>query len=263
MRKKKFLGRVGSILPAWIKESMVKLAAMLAPEEFLNYSHVEAEAPHPEASLRALSDYGFEPEFIVDVGAYEGEWTRMVSAIWPHSRVLMVEPNSSKKDLLKGQCQSGRVELVTELLGSTDGQVVEFNVMETGSSVYSEQSDVARIVEKRKLRALDTLVGGRRVDLLKIDTQGYEMQVLKGAEGILQHAEVVLLELSLIEINRGAPLIAEMIAFMNDKGYVLFDIIEFHRRPQDKALWQLDGLFVRADSRFRRDTSFDVKAIAA
>jgi hypothetical protein len=89
------------------------------------------------------------------------------------------------------------------------------------------------------------------------------MEVLKGSTRILQQTEVVLLELSLIEINRGAPLIAEMIAFMKDHGFVLYDIVEFHRRPQDKALWQLDGLFVRSGSRFRQDKSFDVKALPA
>ena len=58
----------------------------------------------------------------------------------------------------------------------------------------------------------------RRVQLLKLDVQGYELEVLKGADGLLSAAEVVLLEASLIPVNKGCPLIADVIRFMDESA---------------------------------------------
>jgi hypothetical protein len=88
-------------------------------------------------------------------------------------------------------------------------------------------------------------------DFLKIDVQGYELEVLKGAEALLPSIEVVFTEVNHIEIYRGAPLAAEIIAWLGDRGYALHDICNFMPRPRDGALWQTDMIFVRASSRLR------------
>jgi hypothetical protein len=59
---------------------------------------------------------------------------------------------------------------------------------------------------------------------------------------------MIQMEISLIEINQGAPLIADVIDFMDGLDYRLYDLCSFMRRPLDDALWQVDGLFVHADS---------------
>jgi hypothetical protein len=82
---------------------------------------------------------------------------------------------------------------------------------------------------------------------LKIDTQGYELQVLAGASKTLEKAQLVILEVALIEINCGGPVLHEVIAYMYVRGFVVYDIVETHRRPLDGALSQVDLLFVRED----------------
>ena len=59
---------------------------------------------------------------------------------------------------------------------------------------------------------------------MKIDAPGYELEILKGSGRMLETLKTVLLEVSLIEINQGAPLFAEVVSFMNDKGFVPYDI---------------------------------------
>ena len=84
--------------------------------------------------------------------------------------------------------------------------------------------------------------------MLKIDSQGYELEILKGSSRLLQKTSSVLLEISIIEINEGAPLLHEVVAFMASHGFLACEIMELHRRPFDQALNQLDFLFVREDS---------------
>lgn len=84
--------------------------------------------------------------------------------------------------------------------------------------------------------------------LLKVDTQGYEMEVLKGATSILRRTVALQLELSLTPLYEGAPTLLEMVAFMKDQGYGLFSIIPGFRDRQSGRLLQADGYFVRENS---------------
>ena len=65
--------------------------------------------------------------------------------------------------------------------------------------------------------------------LLKLDVQGFELEVLRGSRIALDAAEFVLLEVSTLNYNRGAPLVAEVLDFMNQRGFVLFDIADLSR----------------------------------
>ena len=92
---------------------------------------------------------------------------------------------------------------------------------------------------------------GVRPDFLKIDVQDYELEVLKGAQQILRSIEAIFTEVNHIEIYRGAPLAAEVISWLAERGYALHDICNFMPRPRDGALWQSDMIFIRHSSRLR------------
>jgi hypothetical protein len=68
--------------------------------------------------------------------------------------------------------------------------------------------------------------------------------VLKGAKKTLQHTDVVILEVSFVQINQGCPLFDEVLAFMTEAGFRPFDICSQYRR-RDGVLWQADVLFIR------------------
>lgn len=231
-------------LPPRLKRLLIHLAYHISPDEFGGFAHIHCITPSMTAGLQLLARRGFCPATIVDVGAYEGEWTRLATNIWPSSRAIMVEANRAKLQKLRA---IGETHCV--LLGAEHDSRVMFNVMETGSSVFSEHSSVIRQQEERRISTFDSL--NLRIDppaLLKIDTQGYELEVLKGASNSLPYFEAVLLEVALIEMNKGAPLLKEVIEFMDGLGFVACDILETHRRFSDKALSQIDVLFTRDDS---------------
>ena len=151
-----------------------------------------------------------------------------------------------------------RGELHCALLGSAGGQTVPFSVMESGSSVMSENSSTARTVETRTVATLDSLglaLEGE-YNFLKIDVQGYELEVLRGPTNSLQAFEAVLLEVAIIEINEGAPLLHEVTTFMAERGFIASEICETHRRPLDKAMSQIDVIFVRKGSKLLADRRY-------
>lgn len=206
------------------------------------------------STLVYLRDWGFMPQRIVDVGAYEGEWTRQIRAIYPHAEVLMVEPQQSKKSHMRQVSKdlAPGVAYAQALLGPSAGMVVNFVEMESGSSVLEEQTPdwFPKQYTEKKTQTLDQLVrdqGWPGVDLLKLDVQGYELEVLKGGMQTLQHAEIVVMEASLIPINQGCPTIEEVLSFMKEHGFRLLDLCDMHRR-RDRALWQVDVVFVNETS---------------
>jgi FkbM family methyltransferase len=254
--KTKTVDLLKTALPQNLRRKLVHLSFHLARSDFEKFSHVHCVSPHMESALASLKSRGFSPHTVIDVGALDGLWSNLARETWPASRIVMIEPNKRKELDLVAETIGGIV--YSELLGATDGVKVPFNVMESGSSVMSENSPIARVVETRTLTTLDSLelaLSGNS-NFLKVDVQGYELEVLKGASRSLTAFEAILLEVSLIEINKGAPLLHEVVAFMAQLDFVAAEISEIHRRPLDHATSQIDIVFVRRDSRLLADRRY-------
>lgn len=90
--------------------------------------------------LASLRERGFYPRTIIDVGAFEGGWSRMAKTVWPDSCFVMIEPNKSPK--LDATAKEISATLYYCLLGATDKETVTFYYMKKGSSVLQERSSV-------------------------------------------------------------------------------------------------------------------------
>ena len=202
-------------------------------------------------SLQNLKRKNFYPATVLDIGAYEGLWTLDLLEVFPDARVMMVEAQTNKESFLKGVKQKyPHIDYAISLLSSEEGAIKTFEENETASHVVNGAHPGAQY-RQLKTRRLDDLLEAKQFplpDLLKLDVQGHEMEVLKGAEKALNHATICLLEISLLNLGDNVPLMAEMMAFMNDKGFQAYDISQFIRRPFDKALYQVDMFFVKKDS---------------
>jgi FkbM family methyltransferase len=205
-----------------------------------------------KSSLLRIRRAGFDPHAIIDIGAYEGEFTVMCKSVFPRAQVLMIEPLPSKQQLLRGVAVSLRgVDVRQALLGSRTQSGVGFHEAETASSVLSNAEGYTPPAATMSMTTLDALVVGtpfEKSDFLKLDVQGYELQVLQGGARVLATAQAVLLETNLLEIYEGAPLIDEVVFFMKHCGLQMYDVGTVYRRPYDDALWQMDVLFVRSES---------------
>ena len=216
----------------------------------LTLSHIS------EVSYYRLWKQGFRPGSIIDIGAYQGEWSRLAAKLFPGTPILMVEAQAEKKVFLDAVHRELPVaDYILCLLGKADGSEVVFNVMETGSSIYSERSNMPRSERRLKMRTLDDILLERRLNgplFIKLDVQGAELDVLAGGTSALQAAEVVQLEVALMPYNEGAPTANAVFQFMAERNFLVFDIAGFVR-PKPAYLAQIDVLFVRADSKLRSD----------
>lgn len=237
-----------------------RVLGSLSPDEYERLAR-ERFLLHEDTSLRRVARLGFMPKRIIDVGAYEGDWTRLVKSLWPDARVLMVEPQESKRPHLertRHRCVG--VDYVQALVGKESGAHVPFFEMESGSSVYAERSSVERSVQYRTIQTLDDLVSGVGLgapDLIKIDVQGAELDVLCGGPASVASAQMIQLELQMLPINEGAPLFAEVVAQLRAWGFVAYDLFTPWRRPLDGALRSIDALFVRSGSPLVSDLRYD------
>jgi FkbM family methyltransferase len=248
---------IRAITPIKLRRFFYKAGLFLGASLYPSY-------PSIDGALKYLKEWGFEPTSAIDVGAYNGEWARMFKSIFPSSKVLMIEGQNDKSQILQEVCSFLKSDVVFEitLLGAKDGEKVRFVEMETGSSVFEEFSPYKRNYLEKELVTLDSLLARyqdfRNLDFLKLDVQGYELEVLKGASELLKRTEFVLMEASLIPSNNGCPLLSDVINFMSEKNFRLLDFCSQIRR-RDGALWQTDLLFIKNTSKFMPRASLDAR----
>lgn len=199
--------------------------------------------------------FGFDPKVIYDIGAYQGTWTSDCKHIFPKSTYYQFEANDECKPFLSDNPTFG-------VLGDKDDIEVSYYKTsfhtQTGNSILKENSiffDESKLtIEKKIMKTLDTIVSNKSFpypDFLKLDTQGSELLILSGAPKCLEHSQVILLEVSLHNYNEKAPLIFDFLKFMDEKGFITFDIAALNYLEYGKykgILTQVDLLFCKKDS---------------
>jgi len=214
--------------------------------------------PEIPTSLERLSELGFKPTQVFDVGAYKGDFANLCLKYFPSARIACFEVLEHRVEQLNLLASTNsRVQIFPTLLGSEIQEQVKFNQAETASSVLIEKVPQNFPVKCYPMTTIDKLVDdnfkGKSPDFLKLDVQGYELEVLKGAEKSLQGIQVILAEISLLDIHQNVPLLSEMIRWLDERNWVAYDICGLTRRPLDQALWQADFIFVPRDSKLRSD----------
>jgi FkbM family methyltransferase len=198
--------------------------------------------------LQLLRRNGPAPETVIDVGAYVGDWAADCRRVFPDARILMIEPWQPRVAQLQAMCAlDPKLEVASALLSSKGGEA-DFVERESNSGISAPGTSGA---VKLPLTTLDDLVAGTKFaapQLLKVDVQGHDLEVLKGATKTLRSVDVIIVEVSLIPLHSRAPSVREVIDWLDEQGFQLLDIAGFIRRPVDDALWQVDAVFKRRES---------------
>jgi len=93
-------------------------------------------------------------------------------------------------------------------------------------------------------------------ELVKIDVQGFELEVLRGARTLFQTTQLFIIEASLFEFMPGQPLASEIVRYMRDNSFELHDVAGYLRRPSDGALGQMDLVFAASTGPLRKTSSW-------
>jgi FkbM family methyltransferase len=246
-----------SALPSDVRDHLFRIASEHASVRATHQSSLSTV----EGALELAKDNGFRPRAILDIGAYVGNWSRMARRLFPDVPVLMVDGNPENEDALRSAVQSlgSEAKYFIGLLGPEERQEVTIFRNGTGTSVLRELTTFSTRPMQVAMRTLDSLIGPEHLQgplLLKLDVQGFELEVLRGGMDTIGEAELVVLEVSTLPFNENAPLFAEVIGFMTKAGYLVYDLCGQTRRDSDGALFQMDVLFARHDSELRGQRKF-------
>jgi FkbM family methyltransferase len=193
--------------------------------------------------LGYLRASGVELRRVLDLGAYEGNWTRLLRTIYPAARVVMVDANKDKEIILKRLGESH-----IAVLADTDGREVEYFKCQngdagSGNGIYQENTAFRFAPEKRRCVTLATLLGSDEgFDLIKMDVQGAELDVIRGGLRIVRNSRYLLLELQTHDYNLGAAHFEEVVAFLHGEGFAVIDVVDL-MYAGDKLI-QADVLFL-------------------
>jgi FkbM family methyltransferase len=194
-------------------------------------------------------------QYVLDIGAYRGDFTQTVKYIWPSAIVRQIEADERQLPWLQDNA-------IIALLGDIENPAVDFYTLSddkitTGSSIYKEltphYTSSSTVVIQKSMTTLDILDAkhnffGNWKDygLVKIDTQGSELIILAGAKTFLatKQPKYILLECSVQQYNKGAPSFGVIIETLTGLGYGMKDIFDLSY-DGNHALLQTDILFER------------------
>ena len=160
-------------------------------------------------SLKKLQSFGFNPQNILDIGANKGRWSLEVNKkVFPKFYFTLIEP-IEYQDLEKISRKLNNFKVLNVLLDHIERKVTWYEKRNTGDSMFKENTgyfDDCIEIEKTT-STLDNIFNKNNVfDLIKIDCQGAELPILKGGKKLIQHADVIILELPFMgEYNIGVP----------------------------------------------------------
>lgn len=202
----------------------------------------------------------FEIDCILDVGANEGQFGESLRASGYIGEIVSFEPlKLAHINLLKVSKDDPHWQVhsrcaVGDSLGDIDINVAANSVSSSILPMLSshiEAAPQASYIGKDTCSVItldsiqSTYLDGAKSVLVKIDTQGYEWQVLDGASDIIHNARGVLIEMSLIPLYEGQKLWKDTTRRLESEGFTLWALQPAFIDPVNGRTLQLDGLFFR------------------
>ena len=200
---------------------------------------------------------------VLDVGANDGGYAEFLREAGFKGNIVSFEPQTDayKQLLLKNQDDANWHIAARMALGDAEAEL-EINVAgnSTSSSLLSmlpshfESAPQSKNIGKEKVTVhrLDTLndevIKTAKRIYLKIDTQGYEMQVLLGAKGLMDKIVGVQLEMSVIPLYDGQVLYQELFNWLEKAGFDLWGLESGFMSQKTGRMLQFDGIFFKSDA---------------
>lgn len=236
-------------------KSYVKRAIRYFGFELLPYQPGSSRTAH---FIQVLSNH--HVNLVFDVGANTGQFGRSLREAGYRGRIVSFEPLSTAWERLAAtSCKDSLWEIAPRAaIGNENGEI---DLHVAGNSVSSSALEMherhtrsapeSRYVgtEHVPLRRLDSMateyLRPDSVTMLKIDTQGYEDRVLRGASGMMDRIVGLQVELSLVPLYGGQLLIENLLEQIKSAGFELWGLWPEFTDPQTGRLLQVDATFFR------------------
>jgi FkbM family methyltransferase len=210
--------------------------------------------------INRIKEKGYTPDLIFDIGAEKGSWTRDMLNIYPYSKYILCEAIDYSE---LNNFNTSNFIVIKELLFDSEKEVDWYEMRNTGDSIFKERGNHFKncVAIKRKTITLNNLIKSKNIVenkkniLIKIDCQGAEISILKGATDILDKTDFIVLEIPLFgQYNEGVPNFLEHIQFMDSIGFIPYDIADNHYINGFNR--QIDMIFISKSHNFNSMTEY-------
>jgi FkbM family methyltransferase len=220
--------------------------------DFLRRSGLDRSTRSVKKFFQKTARQGFSPQVILDVGANHGGWSREVASVFSSARFYMIEPQEEMQPFLEDFCSQR--EGSKWFLGGAGAEpgYRDLTIWEDfQGSAFLSPSVEAMVPDMKQRRVpimtIDSLINRQDMyipDLVKIDVQGYEIEVLQGGMRCLGETEMFIIETSLYHPLGHRPSFYRVVELMEAYGYKIWDLADLKYR-ENGTLAQIDVCFLR------------------
>lgn len=198
-----------------------------------------------------LKLFDFQPKHIVDIGANHGTWTREALIHFPNSHYTLIEPQYWLKSSIQDVIDANpKVQFHAFGAGEKEGAFM-FTIVDRDDSCSfrytKEEADKEGFKQVEiPVTTLNNLLAKSDLpipDIIKIDAEGLDIEVLKGASDFFGKTEIFMVEAGVVN-KMFENSFLNIINFMDEKGYRLYEITDLNRPFEPKVLWLVELVFV-------------------
>jgi FkbM family methyltransferase len=200
-----------------------------------------------------LIEKKYTPKCIFDIGANNGTWTQETLKYFPNSNYYLFEPQSYLINEMQSKFPTlNNVQLFNVGVGNQDGELL-FTIHDRDDScsfdITQEEATKHGFKQiKTPIVRLDSFIDQNNLDLpdlLKIDAEGFDIEVLEGAQNTIQkNVQIILVEVAIMN-KKFRNDIYSVINYMDKLGFVVFDITDLNRPFNNKVLWLCEFVFIK------------------
>ena len=204
-----------------------------------------------------------EPRTVIDVGANRGQFARAAAVCFPQAVVHAFEPLTVCHEQLRQVAGAlPQITIHPFALGDSTGMVEMFQNDYSPSSSLLPMEQLHRELWPKTantksisvpLDTLDNVTARRGVQgpvFLKLDVQGFELRVLRGAKQTLQETSIVMSEVLFEGLYEGQADLRTLTNFLADQGFRFLEFAEERRLPPLERLVYADAVFVKESLKF-------------
>lgn len=188
----------------------------------------------------------FYPDRVLDIGANVGQFRSEFSKVFPHSYIFSIEASNECEPYLKQLTDNYYIGLLTKDNKQYNFYTRKHDKTCTGNSIYKELTEFyseehLEVEHKSGIMLDDLFEEDSEFDLIKIDTQGSELDVITGGINLCKKAKAMILEVSLTQYNENSPMFEEVLNYMNSIGYYPLEVLD---EARNHGSHQQDILFI-------------------